>query len=158
MLSVCAQLLNHFRLFATPWKVASQALPSMGFPERVGCHFLLQGVFLTRGSYPRLLDCHFTAESPGKPKYIFSLPETTMCCCCYLLAKWCPILLQPHGQQPTRVLCPWNSPGKNTGVSSYSLLQGIFPTQGSNLPLLLWQMDSLPLRHQGRPQATRYEN
>ena len=36
----------------------------------------------------------------------------------------------------TRILCPWNSPGKNTGVSSHSLLQGIFPTQGSNLGLL----------------------
>ena len=29
-------------------------------------------------------------------------------------------------------LCPWNSPGKNTGVNYYSLLQGIFPTQGWN--------------------------
>ena len=28
--------------------------------------------------------------------------------------------------------CPWNSPGQNTGVGSLSLLQGIFPTQGSN--------------------------
>ena len=27
---------------------------------------------------------------------------------------------------------PWNSPGQNTGVGSLSLLQGIFPTQGSN--------------------------
>ena len=36
----------------------------------------------------------------------------------------------------TRLLCPRNSPGKNTGVGSHSLLQGIFPTQGSNLGLL----------------------
>ena len=35
------------------------------------------------------------------------------------------------------LLCPWNSTGKNTGASSYSLLQGIFSTQGSNLGLLL---------------------
>ena len=40
--------------------------------------------------------------------------------------------LGPHGLQPTRFLCPWNSPGKNMGVGSCSLLQGIFPTQGSN--------------------------
>ena len=34
-------------------------------------------------------------------------------------------------------LChPWNFPGKNTGVSCHFLLQGIFPTQGSNLHLL----------------------
>ena len=31
------------------------------------------------------------------------------------------------------LVCPWASPGKNTGVGSHSLLQGIFPTQGSNL-------------------------
>ena len=37
--------------------------------------------------------------------------------------------------QLTRLLCPWNSPGKNTGVGSHSLLQGNFPTQGSNLGL-----------------------
>ena len=38
--------------------------------------------------------------------------------------------------QPARLLCPWDSPGKNTGVGSHSLLQRIFPTQGSNLGLL----------------------
>ena len=37
---------------------------------------------------------------------------------------------------PSRLLCPWNSPGKNTGMGSQSLLQGIFPTQGSNPGLL----------------------
>ena len=35
------------------------------------------------------------------------------------------------------LLCPWDSPGKNTGVGRHSLLQGIFPTQGSNQGLLL---------------------
>ena len=38
-----------------------------------------------------------------------------------------------------------DSQGKNTGVSRHFLLQGIFPTQGSNLHLLHWQADSLPL-------------
>ena len=41
-----------------------------------------------------------------------------------------------QGLQPARVLCPWNSPGKNTGVDCHALLQGIFPTQGLNLALL----------------------
>ena len=43
--------------------------------------------------------------------------------------------LQPHG-----LYNPWNSPGQNTGVGSLSLLQGIFPTQGSNpgLPHCRW--------------------
>ena len=35
-----------------------------------------------------------------------------------------------HRLQPTRLLCPWISPGKNTGVSSHFLIQGIFLTQG----------------------------
>ena len=42
-------------------------------------------------------------------------------------------------------------PGKNTGMHCYFLLQGIFPSQGSNLRLLHWQVDSVPLSHQGSP-------
>ena len=52
-----------------------------------------------------------------------------------------------HGLQPTRLLCPWNSPGKNTGVGSHSLLQGIFPTQGSNPGLLHGRQILYPLSH-----------
>ena len=48
-------------------------------------------------------------------------------------------VLQPHGLYPSRLLCPWNSPGKNTGVGDHSLLQGIFLTQGSNPGLLHWR-------------------
>ena len=36
-----------------------------------------------------------------------------------------------HGLEPTGLLCPWDSPGKNTGVGCHFPLQGIFPTQGS---------------------------
>ena len=35
----------------------------------------------------------------------------------------CPILCDPHRWQPTRLLCPWDSPGKNTGVGCHFLLQ-----------------------------------
>ena len=59
---------------------------------------------------------------------------------------------------PTRLLCPWDFPRKNTGVGCHFLFQGIFLTQGSNpslLCLLHWQVDSLPLSHQGSP--TIYE-
>ena len=62
--------------------------------------------------------------------------------------------LWPHGLQPTRPLCPWDSPGKNTRVGCIALLQGIFPTQGSNpCPLhpLLWETCSLPLCLQESP-------
>ena len=45
--------------------------------------------------------------------------------------------LRPHGQKSRApLLCPWDSLGKNTRVGCHSLLQGIFPTQGSNQCLL----------------------
>ena len=44
--------------------------------------------------------------------------------------------LRTHGLWPAKLLCPWNSPSKHTGVGCHFLLQGIFPTQGSNLGLL----------------------
>ena len=56
--------------------------------------------------------------------------------------------LGPYRLELTRLLCPWDSLGKNTGVGCHALLQGIFPTQGLNpclLCLLLWQASSLPL-------------
>ena len=37
-------------------------------------------------------------------------------------------LFRPHGLQPARLLCPWDFPGKNTGVGYHFLLQAIFPT------------------------------
>ena len=50
------------------------------------------------------------------------------------------------GLYPARLLCPWGSPGKNTGVGCHALLREIFPTQGSNtclLSLLYWQVQLL---------------
>ena len=44
--------------------------------------------------------------------------------------------LQPHGLETVRLLCSWDSPGKNPGVDCHSILQGIFLTQGSNPRLL----------------------
>ena len=54
-------------------------------------------------------------------------------------AQSCPTL-QPQGLWPARPLCPWGSPGKNTGVGCHFLLQGIFRIQGSNPGLLHWQI------------------
>ena len=60
----------------------------------------------------------------------------------------CPTLCDP-----ARLPCPWDSPGKNTGVRCHVFLQGIFPAQGSNphlLCLLHWQAGSLPLAPPGK--------
>ena len=59
---------------------------------------------------------------------------TSYCVCACLVTQLCPTLCDP--MEPTRLLCPWDFPGKNPEVGSHSLLQGIFPTQGSNPSLL----------------------
>ena len=58
------------------------------------------------------------------------------CSRCCLVTKSGPVLLWPQGLRPTRLLCPWDFPGKNTGMGWHFLLQGLFPTQGLNLCLL----------------------
>ena len=47
-----------------------------------------------------------------------------------LLGKWKSVVSDSLGLH--ELYSPWNSPGQNTGIGSLSLLQGIFPTQGSN--------------------------
>ena len=69
------KLLSHVRLFGTPWTVAYQAPPSMGFYRKEywnGLPFLLQGIFLTQGlnlglSYCRQMLYHLSHQ--GSPKY-----------------------------------------------------------------------------------------
>ena len=72
-----------------------------------------------------------------------------------LLHCWVPMVtLRPHRLWPARLLCPWNFPGKNTGVGCHFLLQGIFPAEKLNpclLCLLHWQVNTLPLCHLGSP-------
>ena len=58
--------------------------------------------------------------------YILALKCETVSCSVMSGSLW------PHGLEPSSLLCPWNSPGQNTGVSCHSLLQEIFLTQRSN--------------------------
>ena len=76
--------------------------------------------------------------------------------CCPVLLKWSESYsvvsdsLKPHG-----LYSPWNSPGQNTGVGSLFLLQGIFPTQGSNPGLPHCRQILYQLSHKGRPRMER---
>ena len=70
--------------------------------------------------------------------------QHTRVCCRSLVASHVRLRLQP-----ARLHCPWDLPGKKTGVGCHFLLQGIVPTQGSNPSFLHWQADSLPRSHQG---------
>ena len=62
--------------------------------------------------------------------------------------------LQPHGLQPTGSSIHGNSPGKSTGVGCHALLQGIFPTQGSNPGLPHFKQILYWLSSPGRPYWT----
>ena len=87
-----------------------------------------------------------------------------ICLSAWLCACWVTSVLSasvwPHGLWPARLLCLWESPGKNLWVGCHFLLQGIFLTQGSNLRLLgllHWQADSLSLSHLGNLQRQKAE-
>ena len=82
------------------------------------------------------------------------LTESTLWCS--LLSKSFLTLCDPTDCSPSRLLCPWDFSGKNTGQGYHFLLQRIFLTQGLRLHLLCWQADSLPLSHQGNPNVYTY--
>ena len=73
---------------------------------------------------------------------------TTGCCYCSV-APW---------TVATRLLCPWNFPGKNIGVGSHSLLQGIFPIQGLNPSPLHCSQILYLLSHKGPPVFYTWHN
>ena len=68
-----------------------------------------------------------------------------------LILQPCPTSGDPIDCSHVRLLCPQNSPGKTTRVGSHSLLQRIFPIQGSNPRALPLQADSLPSKPSGKP-------
>ena len=56
-------------------------------------------------------------------KHIAKWQAQNLIAACCLVTKLCRTLLWPHGLWPTRLLCPWDSSGKNTGVGCHFLLQ-----------------------------------
>ena len=92
---------------------------------------------------------HSFTSLPGSPiqwlvDHSSSFPSTAYCGRPFPYTKHPPsscaqssLTVWPHELQPTRLLCPWDDPGKNTGVGCHFLLQGIFLTQGSNLVSLM---------------------
>ena len=79
------------------------------------------------------------------------------CTVCAKSLQLCPSLCDSMDYRPLGFSVHGNSPDKNTGVGCHALLQGIFPTQGSNpslLCLLGWQVGSLPLAPPGKPLNT----
>ena len=128
-LKVKVKSVSHVRLFATPWTVACQSPWSRGF-SRQGYWSGLP--FPSPGDLP----------DPGIKPWSPSLQADSL-------------LSEPLGEPKKfvlyylSILCPWNSPSKNTRVGSCSLLQGIFLTQGLNPGLLPCGQILYSLSHQG---------
>ena len=72
------------------------------------------------------------------------------------VTQLCPTLCNSMdwSWQPTRLLYPWNFPGKNTGVGCHALLQGLFPIQGLNPGLSHCRWILYQLSHEGKPKNT----
>ena len=130
-----------------PWTVAHQAPPSMGFSRQEywsGLPFPSPGDLPDPGIEPRsptLQADALTSAPPGKPGvYKVPLNSGVIRSHCSCKSHQCVSesesvshsivsdSLRPHELYPARLLCPWDSPGKNIGMGSQSLLQGIFPT------------------------------
>ena len=80
-----------------------------------------------------------------------SLSNDCMC----LVAQSCPTVCNPMDCSPPGSSVYRDSPGKNIGESCHALLQGIFPTQGSNLGLPHCRRILYCLSHQGSPNGCR---
>ena len=86
---------------------------------------------------------------------LYSCKHSCVCVCvcvCVCESLICVGLLATPWTVACQLFCPWDFPGKNTGVGSHSLLQGIFLTQGSNLGLLHCRQILYHLSHQGSPK------
>ena len=93
----------------------------------------------------------------NKSIYVCVCVCVCVCICTCMHAKSLQLYLtlcNPMDRSPPGSSVHGDSPGRNTGVGCLALLQGIFPTQGSNLSLLCllpWQAGSLPLVPSGKP-------
>ena len=101
----------------------------------------------------------FYSRKYTKPSFCASTSFCTLICLCVIslignesesVAQSCQTLCDP-------VDCsPWNSPGQNIGVDSLSILQGIFPTQGSNPGLPHYACILYQLSHKGSPRILEW--
>ena len=115
--------------------------------------------------FPSLTDAQTPWVYLNSPKSFLYRPLSKHCSCVSLLVMLsnpCPLpknkcrsvvseSLWPHG-----LYSSWNSPGQKTAVGSLSLLQGIFPTQGSNPGLQHCKWILYQLSHQGSPRILEW--
>ena len=135
--------LSRVWLFVTPWTVAYQAPLSMGF-SRQGYWSRLP--FLSPGDRTRV------SRIAGRSFTIWATREAIHALRPFKKVRASIICISDSFATPwtvaPKLLCPWDFPGKNTGVGCHFLLQGISDA-GIEPASLHWQADPLPLSHQG---------
>ena len=110
----------------------------------MGCHSILQGIFLTQGSKPGLLYWK-------QILYHLRHQSTMLCYVLCLVTQLCPTLCNPMDYSLPGSSVHGDSPGKNTGVGCYAFLQRIFLIQGSNSGLPNCRQILYCLSCQGNP-------
>ena len=137
----CVRALSCVWLSGTPWTAACQAPLSMEFSRKEywrGLQFPPPrdlhdpGIEPTSLAPPALAGRFFTTAPPGNPSKSIS-ESLNHSCHLRIRTITFPTLCDLVDCSP--LLCPWDSPGKNTGVGCHALLQGLLPTQGLNLGL-----------------------
>ena len=114
-------------LFTMLWNIAHKSPLSIVFAKQEywsGLNAFLQGIFLIQGSNP-FLQCLLHRQVASLPLVPAGKPKESHKCVCVS----CSVMrnsFQSHDLQPTRLLCPWNFSGNNTGVGSHSLFKGSF--------------------------------
>ena len=117
----------------------------VGHGDGCAIHWTIQGVGFLQGSLAQWQEqglrkqiCWvliIPSNCPQVTGYTYGAlgkPFSSLCVHAKLL-QLCPTLCDPRGCDPQRLLCPWDSPGKNTGIGCCALLQRIFLIQRLNL-------------------------
>ena len=150
LMFICTDFLSALTFYALAWNMCTHCLSA---PFAYVMPTFVSGLCLEGLMFKR------TFLFPKDHAYTFRTHITLHCCCLsclmslplvilfstviviiiFWIAEWMKVKeshsvvsdsLGPHGLLPTRLLCPWNSPVKNTGVGCHALLQEILPNQG----------------------------
>ena len=143
-------MLSCIQLFVTPWTVACQTPLFMEISRQEywsGLPFPFPGVL----PYPGIQSISFVSLALAGRFFPDVPPELSKVKVKVTFPVPFFVTLLPW---PTRLLCPWNFPGKNKVVGCYALLQGIFPTELLNPVSLHCGMGFLPIAPPGNIQST----
>ena len=135
---VVVQMLSCVQLFVTPWTEACQASLSFTISQSL---LKLTSIELVVPSNHLVLCCPLLLLPSILPSIRVYYQVTDLCpllmTMLCLITQSCLILCDPMDCDPPGSSVHGDSPDKNTGVGCHALLQEIFPTQGSNLRLLI---------------------